>query len=160
MASMKIRLLTLWMLLLAWMPSLWAGGDKDLAQVTFHLETEASDNPKVIFPYELLGKQRFFRKVPEITSKDFEAFHPFPSEDQASYGILIKLKGGAGKRLTAVTTANQGKYMVCQAFGRLTDGLLIDQPVNDGMLVIWKGLVLEEIRELDKVIPRIGEKKE
>jgi hypothetical protein len=50
--------------------------------------------------------------------------------------------------------------MVCQAFGRLTDGLLIDQPVNDGMLVIWKGLVLEEIRELDKVIPRIGEKKE
>lgn len=157
---MKISILTLWVLLLAWVPTLRAGGDKDLAQVTFHLETEAGDNPKVIFPHEFLGKERFFRKVPEITSKDFEAFDPFPSEDQTSYGVLIKLKGGASKRLTAVTTASQGKYMVCQAFGRLVDGLMIDQPVSDGKIVIWKGLTLEEIRELDKVIPRMGEKKE
>lgn len=157
---MKVSILTLSVALLLWAPAVRAGGDKNLAQVSFHIETEAGDNPKVIFPYEFLGKERYFRKVPDITSSDFEAFDPFPSDDQASYGILIKLKGSAGRRLTNLTTANQGKYVVCQAFGRMVDGLMIDKPVTDGMMVIWKGLTLEEVRELDKLVPRISDKKE
>jgi hypothetical protein len=70
------------------------------------------------------------------------------------------LKESSGKRLTAVTTADQGKYMVCQAFGRVVDALTIDQPVNDRVIIVWKGLTLDEIRELDKVLPRIGQEKE
>jgi hypothetical protein len=97
--------------------------------------------------------------MPEISSKDFVAFNPFPSDDQTTYGILIQLKESAGKRLTAVTTANQGKLLVCQAFGRVVDGVMIDQPVNDRVIVVWKGLTLDEIRELDKTMPRIGEEK-
>ncbi len=136
-----------------------AGGNKEVAQISFHLETDASDNPKMIFPHQLMGKQRFFRRMPEISSKDFKAFNPFPSEDQASYGVLIQLKESAGKRFTACTTAGQGKWLVCQAFGRVVDGVIIDQPVNDHVIVVWKGLTLEEIRELDKVMPRVGEEK-
>lgn len=136
-----------------------AGGDKKTAQVSFHTETEASDNPKMIFQHQILGKERYFRRMPDISSKDFVSFSPFPSDDQATYGILIKLKESSGKRLSAVTTANQGKMMVCQAFGRVVDGVIIDQPVNDRVIVIWKGLTLEEIRELDKKMPRIGEEK-
>ncbi len=135
-----------------------AGGNKEVVQITFHLETDATDNPKMIFPHELMGKQRFFRRMPEISSKDFKAFNPFPSEDQASYGVLIQLKESAGKRFMACTTASQGKWIVCKAFGRVVDSVLIDQPVNDHVIVIWKGLTLEEIRELDEGIPRVGEK--
>jgi hypothetical protein len=138
----------------------FAGGDKKVAQISFHVETEASDNPKMIFPYELAGKQRYFRRMPEISSKDFVSFNPFPADDQTSYGVLIQLKESSGKRLTAVTTADQGKYMVCQAFGRVVDALTIDQPVNDRVIIVWKGLTLDEIRELDKVLPRIGQEKE
>jgi hypothetical protein len=36
---------------------------------------------------------------------------------------------------------------------------MIDRPVNDRTIIVWKGLTLDEIRELDKVVPRIGEKK-
>lgn len=118
-----------------------------------------SDNPKMIFPYEFLGKERYFRRMPELASKDFMAFTPFPSEDQTSYGMLIQLRESSGKRLTAVTTANQGKLLVCQAFGRVVDAVMIDQPVNDRVIIIWKGLTLDEIRELDKAMPRIGDKK-
>ena len=136
-----------------------AGGDKKIAQVSFHVETEATENLNMIFPHDLMGKERYFRRMPEISSKDFVSFNPFPSDDQTSYGVLIRLKDSAGKRLTAVTTAEQGKYMVCQAFGRVVDAVMIDQPVNDRVIVIWKGLTLDEIRELDKVMPRIGDEK-
>ncbi|MCE2960144.1 MAG: hypothetical protein ACK46A_07500 [Akkermansiaceae bacterium] len=138
----------------------FAGGDNKIAQISFHVETEASDNPKMIFQYELAGKQRYFRRMPEISSKDFVSFNSFPADDQTSYGVLIQLKESSGKRLTAVTTAEQGKYMVCQAFGRVVDALTIDQPVNDRVIIVWKGLTLDEIRELDKVLPRIGQEKE
>lgn len=130
-----------------------------MAQISFHLETDANDNPKMVFPHQLIGQQKFFRRMPEVSSKDFKAFNPFPSDDQTSYGVLIQLKESAGKRFTAATTANQGKWMICQAFGRVVDGVIIDQPVNDHVIVVWKGLTLEEIRELDKVMPRVGEEK-
>lgn len=139
--------------------SAWAGGDKKTAQVSFHIETEGTDNPKMIFPHQVMGEQRFFRRIPEISSKDLVAFTPFPAEDQASYGVMFQLKDHARRRLAAVTSVNQGKWLVSQAFGRIVDGVLVDGPVDDGAIVIWKGLTIEEIRELDTVMPRIGEKK-
>lgn len=136
-----------------------AGGEKKTVQISFHIETEATDNPKMIFPYQVMGKQRFFRRLPEISSNDLVAFSPFPAEDQASYGALFQLKGNAQRRLAAVTSTNQGRWLVSQAFGRIVDGVVIDGPVDDGAIVIWKGLTLEEIRELDTVMVRIGEQK-
>ncbi|MES2981422.1 MAG: hypothetical protein V4727_03830 [Verrucomicrobiota bacterium] len=156
---MKNSIRWLFVFLFAFTAFAWAGGDKKIPQVSFHVETEMNDNPKMIFPYEFLGKQRYFRRMPELASKDFMAFTPFPSEDQTSYGIIIQLRESSGKRLTAVTTANQGKLLVCQAFGRVVDAVMIDQPVNDRVILIWKGLTLDEIRELDKAMPRIGDKK-
>lgn len=138
----------------------FAGGDKGKAvSVSFHIETEGTDNPKMIFQHEVMGKQRFFRRIPEVTSKDFVAFSPFPSDDQASYGAVFQLKDNARRRLAAVTSVNQGRWLVCQAFGRIIDGVLIDAPVDDGVIVVWKNLSLDEIRQLDTTLPRIGEKK-
>ena len=136
-----------------------AGGEKKSLQISFHIETEATDNPKMIFPFQVMGKQRYFRRLPEVSSQDLVAFSPFPAEDQASYGAVFQLKGNARMRFAAITTVNQGKWLVCQAFGRVVDGVVVDGPVDDGAIVIWKGLTIEEIRELDTVMPRIGEKK-
>lgn len=137
-----------------------AGGNKGPAvNISFHIETEASDNPKMIFPYEVMGNQRFFRRLPEVSSKDFVAFSPFPADDQASYGVILQLKDNARRRLAAVTQISSGKWLVCQAFGRIVDGVLVDDPVDDGVVVVWKGLTLEEIRQMDEALPRIGEKK-
>lgn len=156
---MRIAMRWLGLFLLMGTVTVWAGGEKKVAQVSFHIETEGTDNPKMIFPYDVMGQRRFFRRIPEISSKDLVAFTPFPADDQASYGVLFQLKNNARRRLAAITAVNQGKWLVCQAFGRIVDGVLVDEPVNDGAIVIWKGLTLEEIRELDTVMPRIGEKK-
>lgn len=146
--------------LLSFAPSAIAGGDKGKAvRVSFHIETEGTDNPKMIFPHEMFGKQRFFRRIPEVSSKDLVAFSPFPAEDQASYGAVFQLKDVARRRLAAVTADNIGKWLVCQAFGRIVDGVMVDGPVDDGAIVIWRGLSLEEVHEIDKAMPRIGENK-
>ncbi len=137
-----------------------AGGNKGKkVDISFHIETEASDNPKMIFPHEVMGKQRFFRRIPEVSSIDYVAFSPFPSDDQASYGVILQLKDNARRRLAAVTQISSGKWLACKAFGRIVDGVLVEDPVDDGVVVVWKGLSIEEIGQLDEALPRIGEKK-
>ncbi len=139
-------------------PCVLAGGSKGkTARISFHMETQATDNPKMIFPHNVFDKQRFFRRIPDISSKDLVAFSPFPAEDQASYGAVFQLKPAAQRRLAAVTADNIGKWFVCMAFGRIVDGVLVDEPINDGAVVIWRGLTIEEVKEIDKTMPRIGD---
>lgn len=149
----------IFLLLLVAVP-LQAGGKKEtMAGIAFHLETQPGENPKMVFPQFVAGEERVFRRVPEISSKDIAAFNPFPSQDGQGYGVLLKLKRGATNRLSGVTAANVGRWMIARVNGRIVDGVVIDQQINDGELVIWKGLSLAEIKGLDKKIPRIGEKK-
>lgn len=133
------------------------GKKETKASITFHMETEATDNPKMIFPQLTNGETRFFRRMPDIGFKDVQSFNPFPSEVGEGYGIVIKLKGAATNRLAAITNANQGRWMISQINGRVVDGIMIDAQVNDGVLVIWKGVTLADIAVLDEDLPRIGQ---
>ena len=38
--------------------------------VSFHMETDANNNPKNIYTQTVAGKVRYFQKAPDITSKD------------------------------------------------------------------------------------------
>lgn len=151
--------LLLMMLVLALTPAVFASGKRDgKATISFHMETEGTDNPKMIFPQMVNGQQRFFRRIPEINTKDIVAFSPFPSDAGGDdYGVVFKLKGHSSNRLAAITNVNQGRWMIAQVNGRAVDGLLIDKTVNDGMLVVWKGVTLADIAILDDSLPRIGE---
>jgi hypothetical protein len=139
--------------------SLFASGKKeDKAAVSFHMETEGTDNPKMIFSQLAAGKERFFRRMPEIMIKDVVSFTPFPSEDgPGDYGMVFLLKENAAKRLAAITNVNQGKWMIAQVNGRVVDGVMIDKQVDDGRLVIWKGVTLGDIALFDEQLPRIGQ---
>lgn len=139
------------------LPASHAAGKKDTpATVSFHLETDATDNPRMIFQQAAGGKMRTFSRVPEVSSKDVLSFAPFPADD-GSYGILFSLKDHAAKRLAAVTNMGQGRFLISQLNGRTVDGVLIDKPVEDGKLVIWKGGTLADIAVLDESYPRIGQ---
>lgn len=138
--------------------TLTAGGKKEAkASITFHMETEATDNPKMIFSQLANGKTRYFLRTPEISTKDVEAYSPFPSELGGDYGMVIILKKHVVNRLAAITNANQGRWMISQVNGHVVDGVLIDKQVDDGKLVIWKGVSLADIQVLDEEIPRLGE---
>ncbi len=135
-----------------------AGGKKEgKASVTFHMETEATDNPKMIFPHLANGQRRFFRRMPEIGIKDILSFRPFPSDVSGEYGVIFKLKSNAVNRLAAITSANSGRWMISQVNGRAVDGFLIDKQVTDGLVVVWKGVTLQDIAIFDEQLPRVGE---
>lgn len=135
-----------------------SGKKENKAEVSFHMETEATDNPKMIFPQMANGKTRYFRRMPEISTKDLVSFSPFPSEfGEGDYGLVVVLKESAAGRLSAITTANQGRWLISRVNGRVMDGVLIEKTVNDGKLVIWKGVTLADIALLDETFPRIGQ---
>lgn len=157
---MRKHIAALMMLLtLAIAPAALAGGKKEAkATVSFHMETEATDNPKMIFPQLANGKKRFFRRLPEFSNRDVASFSPFPSEFGGDdYGLVLQLKPQVFNRLAAITNASQGKWMISEVNGRVVDGVMIDKQVNDGRMVIWKGVTLNDIAILDKEFPRTGE---
>ena len=143
---------------LALVPAAFAGGKKEAkSTVSFHIETAGTDNPKMIVPQEIGGQQRFFMRSPEIDSKEIESFAPFPSDVPGEYGIVFRVKPAAVGRLAAVTNANQGRWMITQLNGRVVGGVIIDQQISDGRLVVWSGVTLNDISLLDQQYSRTGE---
>lgn len=140
--------------------ALASGKAGENAVVSFHIETEAGENPNMIFPVEAGGKTRYFRRMPEIGARDIAAFRPFPGDDNArTYGIVFQLKNAAARRLSNITNANQGRMLLAATNGRPVDMVVIDQQVDDGFLVIWKGVTEGDIRLYDDAFARIGEGK-
>jgi len=144
--------------LLCLAPVAGAGGKKeDTPVISFHMETDASDNPKMIFPLQFGNQVRYFRRMSEISMKDVTAFGPFPDDQGGNtYGMALRLKSNAASRLAASTATNLEKWMVARVNGNVVDAVRIDKQIDDGILVIWKGVTIEEINLLDKTIPRMG----
>lgn len=156
MSQRFAAILTL-LLMLPSLPAMAGGSAKNKASITFHLETEASDNPKMIFPQLTNGKTRHFRRMPEIGIKDMVSYSPFPAENGEGLGLVIRLKENASRRLSAITNTNQQRWMIANLNGRIVDGVVIDKQVDDGVLVVWKGATAEDVILLDKALPRTGE---
>jgi hypothetical protein len=127
------------------------------ASISFHVEGSAMEGPKFVRKVKTVAGERYFRKVPEISTHDIVAFSPFPADDQTTYGVLFKLNKRASQRLNASTNLNRGKLLLALVNGQAIGVVRIDKPVTDGMLVIWSGIKENEIKLYDQVAPRIGE---
>ena len=155
---MSLRIIMLLLAVATLIPCTHAAGKRgEKASISFHMETDAGDNPKMIFQQAMAnGQTRYFRRMPEISTKDMLSFSPFPADD-GSYGLVFRLKPPAARRLTAITSANQGRWLAAMINGRAVDGVLIDRQVEDGMSVVWKGATLADIALFDASLPRIGQ---
>lgn len=139
---------------------LMAGGDPNRKfSVTFHIETDANDNPKMVFSQVVQGKQRVFRRLPDLSSRDIEGYKRIPAVSGGGFGVVFKLKESAAKRWQAITTANINRWVVSQINGRVVDGFVIDQPIRDGVVVVWKELTEEDFVLLRKEFEEIGAQK-
>lgn len=157
---MQRRLAALLILLAIVCPSaVTASGKRDpKASVRFFSEGDANDNPKMVLPLVANGKTRYFNRMPDITLNDIISFSPFPSDSGGDdYGIVFRLKESAAKRYAALTNLNQGRLMLSEINGRVADAFQIDKQINDGRIVIWKGVRLADVTALDATIPRIGQ---
>lgn len=156
---MPLRFLTLVFLLSAALPPTVMAAAKPgkKAAVSFHIQVDATENPKMIFQQAMNGQNMQFRRSPEVGIKDLFAYSPFPAEGGGEFGAVFKLKPNATGRLSAITNNSQGRWLAAMVNGRVVDGVLIDKQIDDGVLVVWRGLNLEDIAALDKTLKRVGE---
>lgn len=156
---MKRRLLIFLLLAGTLSVCLAAGKKYKLYLVTFHLEGEETDNPKFITPVKL-GKehrQYYFNKLPTFTDHDIRWFYPFTSTDGVSYGAAFKLKDHAATELRAITLTNQGKLLGLRCSDAPLQAVLIDRPIEDGVIVIWSGLQQRHLQEFRKRFPHVDD---
>ena len=127
------------------------------AAITFHLQGTAAESPKFSREVETLAGRHFFRKVPEVSTKDIVAFAPFPADDKVTYGVVFQLSKRSAQRINATTNLNRGKLLMATVNGQAIGVVRINAPVTDGKLVIWSGIKADEIKLYDQLAPRIGE---
>ncbi|MGJ8696346.1 MAG: hypothetical protein ACSHYF_08500 [Verrucomicrobiaceae bacterium] len=152
-----MRCLLPFLLLAALSPLLHAMGKKpDPITLTFHMQSQEEEGPKMVFSLPVYGQKIFFRRSPEVVTKDIKGFSPFAAEN-GGFGATLVLSKAAAARLAAITTQNQRSWFVAMFNGRALDAVLIDQPVRDGRLVVWQGITLDEVHRFDLMVPRIGD---
>jgi len=146
------------LLLLAFIstPAFAKGKKPKKITVSFHVEGQQTDNPKMVFPAQAPGSLKYFQRVPAVRTDEILSFTPFPDED-GSFGATFTYNSVGKNRLSAVTNQNRGKWMIAVVDGRPCNVVMINDTVKDGVLVIWKGMKHSEIARLDQMIPRTGE---
>lgn len=128
-----------------------AGSKKGKAQISFHLQAEVGDAPKMIYPLMVGNAQMNFKRMPEVQTKDIASYKAIPSKDKEGfYDIIVQLRPHAAQRLQLITNANRGRFMASQLNGRTGEAMLIDQQVNDGVLVIWGVATAADLEVLAK----------
>ena len=127
--------------------------------VSFHLEGQAEDTEKFVTPVKLGSEHRqyYFRKMPSFTNLDMQWFYPFVAQDGASYGAAFRLKNHKAQELTGITIANQGKLLGVRVLDAPLQALVIDRPVNDGILVVWGGLSKNHIQLIGSKLTHVDE---
>ncbi len=137
-----------------------AAGDKSNAfLISIHEETSQDEYPKFATPVKLgaEGKQYFFKKVATFTDHDVAYFYPFIAQDGKTYGVGLKLKNKGAEGLKALSLTNQGKLLGCRFSPQTFSAVVIDQPIDHGVIVIWSGLTQKQIKELGKKFPHAEE---
>ena len=152
-----MRLLIITLLSLSFTSSVFAFGKKPPRnRLTFHMQGQASDGPKMVFPLPMDDRRLFFKKSPLTFTKEIVAFLPFFAEDGTA-GATFQFRPETARRIAAITNQNRQKWLVAMLNGRPVDAVFIEEPVTDGKLVIWQGMKQAEIISFDYIIPHIDE---
>tara|TARA_R110000850_G_scaffold16044_9_gene50060 strand:+ start:1414 stop:1848 length:435 start_codon:yes stop_codon:yes gene_type:complete len=127
--------------------------------VTMHVESEPDSNPKMVTPVKLGSEHRqyFFSKLPTFTDADIAWFYPFTAQDGVSYGAAFRFKDHATVELKAITLTNQGKLLGVRCSDAPIGAVLIDRPIDDGVVVVWQGLQQRHLNEFQKRFPHIDD---
>jgi hypothetical protein len=139
-----------------------AGSKKPaLPAIRLHGEGNPTDGDSFSSEIQLTNppKKIFMRKVPVVNEQDFKAFFPFPGNDGLS-GAYFLLDAHGTNKLHQFSTEDRGRIAVVLVNGRVAAALLVDKPVNDGILMVPGGIAPEEILALQQRLPVIGAESE
>ena len=137
---------------------------KPAVAVRFHVEANARDGDVFAMPVKFRNPPRdgHVERVPSISERDVQAIYPTNAGD-GTFGCAFVLNAHGRNALQTISTQKRGASLV--VFVSTKTGthqvveLIIDKPINDGVIFVPKGLTLLEIEALQKQVPTKGQKK-
>ena len=133
------------------------GAKKPVVDLRIHGEGIAAEAPSFAFPANLInGRETFLARMPLLTQREVRAVYPFPAAD-GTQGIYLKLDNHGSGLLKQHTMERSGRLLAVFFNGRQVSNLVVDRPVNDGIVSIPRGLDSTEVELLTSAYPVIGE---
>ena len=135
---------------------------EDIFAIRVYGEGSPEDGEKFTVPMVLLdGRKTYLSIMPLLSEHDIKAVYPFRAAD-GSGGAYLRLDGHGANLLTEYSTERMGRrqVLVVVVNGRQVVDLLVDKPVNDGVLVIPFGLTMTDEAHLVNLYPIIGHEKD
>ena len=162
MASMKQKWRALALLVIACLfggalgPDLARGGGrKGKFFISFHVQGDESEGKRRVEVETINGQTVYFSRTPVITHKQLDGYWPFPAED-GTFGAAFHLTTSGQRRLSTIGLTERGRLIRTVVNMRKVDVLYIDRPPEDNMIVVWKGLTDEDLKQIAKLMPQIG----
>ena len=134
-----------------------AGAKKPVLDLRIHAEGTEAEAPTFAIPATLLdGRPVFLQRMALISQSEIESVYPFQAAD-GSGGVYLKLGQHGSRLLQQHTMSKQGGLLVVMLNGRMISNLLVDRPINDGIVCIPRSLSPEDITLLTSAFPVLGE---
>lgn len=134
-----------------------AGAKKPVIDLRIHAQGSEAEAPTFAIPATLLnGQPVFLQRMALITQSEVDAIYPFAAAD-GSQGVYLKLGPHGSRLLQQHTSTKKGEFLVVMLNGRMVSNLLIDRPIDDGILSIPRGLSADDIAVMETVFPVVGQ---
>jgi hypothetical protein len=134
-----------------------AGAKKPVVDLRVHALGNEAEAPTFAFPANLLnGTPVFLQRMPLVTQREVRAIYPFQAAD-GTLGVYLQLDNHGSRLLQQHSMSRRGDVLVVMLNGRQISNLLVDQPINDGIIGIPRGLGPDDIEFLSSVFSVLGE---
>ncbi len=134
-----------------------AAAKKPVLDLRVHATGTEAEAPSFAFPATLInGTPVFLQRMPLLTQREVNSIFPFNAAD-GSQGVYLKLGAHGSRLLQQHTSARGGSMLVVMLNGRQVSNLLVDRPVDDGIVCIPRGLTADDVQFLTTVFPVTGQ---
>lgn len=130
---------------------------KPSVDLRIHSEGLAAEAPTFAFPAKLLnGNEIYLARMPLLTQREVKAIYPFAAAD-GTQGVYLKLDSHGAGLLQQFSMERSGRSLIVFLNSRQISNLLVDRPINDGIVCIPRGLTEDDIQLLSTVFPVLGQ---
>jgi hypothetical protein len=128
-----------------------------MVDIRIHALGTEAEAPTFAIPAVLLnGTPVFLQRMPLLSQREVKAVYPFVAAD-GSHGTYLKVDNHGSRLLHQHTMSRRGEMLVVLINGRQVSNLLVDRPIDDGIVSIPRGLSADDIALLTSVFPVIGQ---
>ena len=128
-----------------------------VVDIRIHALGTAAEAPTFAIPATLLnGTPVFLERMPLLSQREIKAIYPFVAAD-GSHGTYFKVDNHGSRLLLQHTMSRRGEMLVVLVNGRQVSNLLVDRPIDDGIVSVPRGLSADDIALLTSVFPVIGQ---